>query len=237
MAKDVELAVRLLDTSANYKTTSSVTEKVTPEEENKKEENRKNELEHLKNRKKNTEKSNEPGVSGIAVDEGILDDDSDSVTVVIRSAKKRKLDSSESEGHDSDSDTQTTPRKNIRCCKRLTKEQYEYFKQHGFTDELITIVLDEGWDKIDIENYVLLYNHHNNEHVPLPILSRQKDIYGRSGGEKDKNPNSKKGNKNPNSKKGNEDGGKKEKDKGGKGGGSRDNGEKKMAMMKVQNQV
>ena len=86
MAKDVELAMRLLDATANYKTTSSVTEKVTPEEENKKEENRKKELERLKNRKKNTEKSNKPGVSGI--DEGILDDDSDSVTVVIRSAKK-----------------------------------------------------------------------------------------------------------------------------------------------------
>ena len=39
MAKDVELAMWLLDASANYKTTSSVTEKVTPEE-NKKEENR-----------------------------------------------------------------------------------------------------------------------------------------------------------------------------------------------------
>ena len=102
----------------------------------------------------------------------------------------------------------------------MTKEQYKYFKQHGLTDELITIVLDEGWDKIDIENYVLLYNHQNNEHVPLPILSRQKDIYGRSGGEKDKNPNSKERNES------NEDGGKKEKDKVGKGGGSRDNRKK-----------
>ena len=80
--------MQLSDTTANYKMTSLVIEKVTPEEENKKEENRKNELEHLKNRKKNTEKSNKPGVSGIAVDEGILDDNSDSVTVVIRSAKK-----------------------------------------------------------------------------------------------------------------------------------------------------
>ena len=105
--------------------------------------------------------------------------------------KKRKLDSSESEGYDSDSDSQTTPQKNIRCHKRLMKEQYKYFKQHGFTDELITIVLDEGLDKINIENYVLLYNHQNNEHVPLLILSRQKDIYGRSGGEKEKNPKSK----------------------------------------------
>ena len=159
MAKDVKLAMRLSDTTANYKMTSSVTEKVTPEEENKKEKNRKKELERWKNKKKNTKTSNEPGVSGIAVDEGILDDNSDSIVVVIRSAEKRKLDSSESEGYDSDSDTLTTPRKNIRCRKRLIKEQYKYFKQHGFTDELITIVLDEGWDKIDIENYVLLYNH------------------------------------------------------------------------------
>ena len=88
MAKDVELAMQLSDATANYKTTSSVTEKVTPEEENEKEENRKNELEHLKNRKKNTEKSKEPGVSGIAVDEGISDDNSDRVTVVVRSVKK-----------------------------------------------------------------------------------------------------------------------------------------------------
>ena len=179
----------------------------------------------MKNRKKNTEKSDEPGVSGTAVDEGISDDDSDSVTVVVRSAEKRKLDSSESEGYDSDLDSQTTPRKNIRCHKRLMKEQYKYFKQYGFTDELITIVLDEGWDKINIENYVLLYNHKNKEHVPLPILSRQKEIYGRSC-EKEKNQKSKKGNENPKSKKGkegNEDGGKKEEDR----GGSRDNGEKK----------
>ena len=41
MAKDVELVMRLSDTTANYKMTSSVTEKVTPEEENKKEENQK----------------------------------------------------------------------------------------------------------------------------------------------------------------------------------------------------
>ena len=39
MAKDVELAMRLSDATANYKTTSSVTEKVTPEEENKKDKN------------------------------------------------------------------------------------------------------------------------------------------------------------------------------------------------------
>ena len=90
MAKDIELAMQLSDTTANYKTMSSVTEKVSPEEENKKEESCKNKLEHLKNRKKNTEKSNKPGVSGIAADEGILDDDSDSVTVVVRSGKKKK---------------------------------------------------------------------------------------------------------------------------------------------------
>ena len=129
MPKDVELAMQLSDATANHKT-SSVTEKVTPEEEKKKDENRKNELEHLKNRKKNTEKSKGPGVSGTAVDGGILDDNSDRVTVVVRSAEKQKLDSSESEGYHSDSDTQTTPRKNIRCCKRLMKEQYKYFKRY-----------------------------------------------------------------------------------------------------------
>ena len=67
----------------------------------------------------------------------------------------------------------------------MTKEQFDYFKQHGFTDELVTIVFDEGWDKVDIENYILLYNHQNNEDVLLPTFARQKDVYGKSGKGKD----------------------------------------------------
>ena len=58
--------------------------------------------------------------------------------------------------------------------KKLDKSHFEYFTEHRFTDELITIVIDLGWDAIDIENFILLYNHQNNKRVPIPILKKKK---------------------------------------------------------------
>ena len=80
----------------------------------------------------------------------------------------------------------------MRCSKKLTKEQFDFSEANGFTDELITIVADEGWDKVDIENFVLMYNFQNGKHVALPIFDRDKMIYGKRGKEdrsmpKDKN--------------------------------------------------
>ena len=82
----------------------------------------------------------------------------------------------------------------------MTKEQFAFFEANGFTDELITIVADEGWDKVDIANFVLMYNFQNGKHVALPIFDRDKMIYGKRGkedGSTDKRQKSgKKSNKN-----------------------------------------
>ena len=174
MPKDVELAMKLSDATEHYKTTVSVSEKESREEHKSREESRRKELERLKNRKRKPESVEcLPGGSGTVTSD---EDDTESPTVIVRHWKKSMLDSSsDSEGNEIDS--QRTRKKNVRCSKRLTKEQFDYFKQHGFTDELVTIVLDEGWDKVDIENYILLYNHQNNEDVPLPTFAQQKDVY------------------------------------------------------------
>ena len=104
------------------------------------------------------------------------------------------------ESSESEEEMLHTARKNVRCRKKLTKEQFDFFEANGFTDELITIVADEGWDKVDIENFVLMYNFQNGKHVTLPIFDRHKMIYGKRGkedGSMDKRPKScKKSNKN-----------------------------------------
>ena len=61
--------------------------------------------------------------------------------------------------------------------------------ENGFTDELITIAMDLGWDRIDVENYILLYNHKNKKKVPIPEFKRKKDVYGKKKNEKKKNEN------------------------------------------------
>ena len=68
--------------------------------------------------------------------------------------------------------------RSVRCSKKLSKDQFDYFvREKRFTDELVTIVIDEGWDTVDIENFVLLYNHANGKHIPLPKFHRKKDTY------------------------------------------------------------
>ena len=81
----------------------------------------------------------------------------------------------------------------MRCNKKLTKEQFDFFETNGFTDELITIVADKGWDRVDIENFVLMYNFQNCKCVALPVFDRDKTIYGKRGkedGSTDKKQNS-----------------------------------------------
>ena len=48
---------------------------------------------------------------------------------------------------------QETPRKNVRCSKKLTKERFNFLEANGFIEELITIVADKGWDRVDIEKH------------------------------------------------------------------------------------
>ena len=82
----------------------------------------------------------------------------------------------------------------------MTKEQFDFFEANGFTDELITIVADEGWDKVHIENFVLMYNFQNGKHVALLIFDRDKTIYGKRGKEDGSTNKRQKSGKNSNNK-------------------------------------
>ena len=192
MLKDIDLAMKLSNVTENYKTTSSVTEVESKKEKNENEERRRKELE-VQKKKRNPEKEDNAQSSGSG--SGIVmlfrpiisDEDGNSLdtvseeeeVVITRGQKHQQVESSESE----EEMFQETPRKNVRCSKKLTKEQFDFFEANGFTDELITIVADEGWDRVDIENFVLLYNHQNRKHVALLIFDRDKTIYGKRGKE------------------------------------------------------
>ena len=213
MPKDVELAMKLSDATEHYKTMKSVTEKASPEEEERREESRKKQIELIKKRtegeKRNVSVSKLTGSTpkqtgstpagskrtGSSVPSGssvtivtpfraISSEDSSDVPVIInRCNRKRKL----VETSESEEETAVTPKKNVRCSKKLTKDQFDFFeKEQGFTDELISIVLDEGWDKVDIENFILLYNHKNDAQIPLPTFRRERSVYrNESNREKD----------------------------------------------------
>ena len=195
MPKDIDLAMKLSDATENYKTTISVRQVESEKDRNENEERRQKELEVLKN-KRNQEKednvqSSECGSGIVTLFRPIISDDSlDTVSeeevVITRGQKHQQVESSESK-----EEMLHTPRKNVRCSKKLTKEHFDFFEANGFTDELITIVGDEGWDKVDIENFVLMYNFQNGKNVALPIFDRDKTIYGKRGkedGSTDKRP-------------------------------------------------
>ena len=206
MPKDVELAMKLSDATEHYKTTKSVMEKASPEEEERREESRKKQIELIKKRtegeKQNVSVSKLTGSTpagskrtGSSVPSGSSvtivtlfrvissEDSSDEPVIINRRNRKRKL----VETSESEEETAVTPNKNIRCSKKLTKDQFDFFeKEQGFTDELISIVLDEGWDKVDIENFILLYNHKNNAQIPLPTFRRERSVCrNKSNWEKD----------------------------------------------------
>ena len=63
--------------------------------------------------------------------------------------------------------TKTTPRHS----KVLNAQQKEIFIAKGFTKALLNAVISAGWDKLDIDNYILRYNHVNNEKIPIPTLT------------------------------------------------------------------
>ena len=188
MRKDIELAMKLSDVTENYKTTKSVTEVESEKDKKENEERRQKELEDLK-KKRNPEKEDNGQLSGSGIvtpfrliisdeDRG-LDAVSEEEVVIRRGRKRQHVESSESE----EESFQETPRKNVRCSKKLTKEQFDFFEANGFTDELITIVADEGWDRVDIENFILMYNFQNRKRVALLVFDRDKTIYGKRGKE------------------------------------------------------
>ena len=54
--------------------------------------------------------------------------------------------------------------------KKLNTQQKEIFIAKGFTKALLNAVISDGWDKRDIDDYILKYNHNNNEKIPIPTL-------------------------------------------------------------------
>ena len=61
--------------------------------------------------------------------------------------------------------TKTTPRHS----KVLNTQQKEIFIAKGFTKALLNAVILAGWDKLDIDNYILRYNHVKK--IPIPTLT------------------------------------------------------------------
>ena len=55
--------------------------------------------------------------------------------------------------------------------KKLNTQQKEIFVAKGFTKALLNAVISDGWDKHDIDDYILKYNHNNNEKIPIPTLT------------------------------------------------------------------
>ena len=63
--------------------------------------------------------------------------------------------------------TKTTPKHS----KQLNAQQREIFIAKGFTKALLNAVITDGWDKWDIDDYILRHNHNTNEKIPIPTLS------------------------------------------------------------------
>ena len=68
-----------------------------------------------------------------------------------------------------------TPKKST-C--RLSKEEETVFVNNGFTPALQHAVIARGWDKRDIEDFIIRHNHINKSNIPVPTLTkgRQQEI-------------------------------------------------------------
>ena len=51
----------------------------------------------------------------------------------------------------------------------MNTQQKEIFVAKGFTKALLNAVISDGWDKRDIDDYILKYNHNNNEKIPIHL--------------------------------------------------------------------
>ena len=58
-----------------------------------------------------------------------------------------------------------------KCSKKLTPDQQKVFINNGFTNALLHAVIKKGWDKKDIENFILLYKHNTGSQVKIPVLT------------------------------------------------------------------
>ena len=79
-----------------------------------------------------------------------------------------------------------------KCSKKLTPDQQKVFINNGFTNALLHAVIKKGWDKKDIENFILTYKHNTGSQVKIPVLTvgmtqeiaRMKRASAREGGTK-----------------------------------------------------
>ena len=62
-----------------------------------------------------------------------------------------------------------TPKKSAR---RLNKEEETVFVNNGFTPALQHAVIARGWDKKDIEDFIIRYNYNNKSKIPVPTLTK-----------------------------------------------------------------
>ena len=62
-----------------------------------------------------------------------------------------------------------TPKKTTR---RLSKDEETVFVNDGFTSALQHAVIARGWDRKDIEDFIIRYNHNNNSKIPVPMLTK-----------------------------------------------------------------
>ena len=79
-----------------------------------------------------------------------------------------------------------------KSSKKLTPDQQKVFINNGFTNALLHAVIKKGWDKKDIENFILTYKHNTGSQVKIPVLTvgmtqeiaRMKRASAREGGTK-----------------------------------------------------
>ena len=55
---------------------------------------------------------------------------------------------------------------------RLSKEEETVFVNNGLTATLQHAVIQRGWDKKDIEDFIIMYNHNNSTKIPVPTLTK-----------------------------------------------------------------
>ena len=58
-----------------------------------------------------------------------------------------------------------------KCAKRLTTDQQKIFIAKGFTPGLLHAVIKKGWDKKDIDNFIITYNYNTKSQVKMPVLT------------------------------------------------------------------
>ena len=58
-----------------------------------------------------------------------------------------------------------------KSSKKLTPDQQKVFIKNGFTNALLHAVIKKGWDKKDIENFILVYKHNTGSQVRMPVLT------------------------------------------------------------------